>query len=315
MSKTLVAGGAGFLGSHLCDKLISEGHQVLCLDNLLTGKIENIEHLEQNKKFAFLKRNIDETTRTFHDYDNILNFASPASPKYYQRYPIKTMLTNAIGTYNLLEKARKNNAKFLLASTSEIYGDPKENPQKESYYGNVNPNGKRSMYDESKRFAEALTMSYHRKYDVDVSIARIFNTYGPRMRTDDGRALPNFMKQAIKGEDLTVYGDGTQTRSFCYVGDLIDGIYKLLKTDIEGVKPVFNIGNPDEISIKKFASEISKLVDSDSTISYPKSLPEDDPKVRKPDITKAKKYLGWEPKIDREEGLKKSLSYFKRVIE
>ncbi len=308
--KVLVTGGAGFLGSHLCEKLMIEGFNVICMDNFLTGRMENIEHLLGKPNFTFKKHDVTTYIEVKSSLDYVMHFASPASPIDYLEYPIHTLKVGALGTYNSLGLAKDKKATFLLASTSEVYGDPLVNPQNEEYWGNVNPVGPRSVYDEAKRYAEAITTAYHNKHNIDIRIVRIFNTYGPRMRINDGRALPAFMCQALKNEPITVFGDGSQTRSFCYVDDLIDGIYKLLMSDIN--YPV-NIGNPNEISILDFAKEILKLTDSKSEIIF-KELPINDPKIRRPDISKAKKLLGWEPKVSREEGLKKVLSYFRKEL-
>lgn len=311
MNKTaVVTGGAGFLGSHLCDRLINEGIKVICVDNLLTGRIENIEHLFGNDLFSFIKIDVTNFIHVPGKVDYVLHFASPASPIDYLKLPIQTLKVGSLGTHKALGLAKEKNARFLLASTSEVYGDPLIHPQTEDYWGNVNPVGPRGVYDEAKRFAEAMTMAYHRYHGVQTRIVRIFNTYGPRMRVDDGRALPAFFSQALKNEDVTVFGDGSQTRSFCYVSDLIEGIYKLLLSD--EVNPV-NIGNPEEISLKDFAEEVIQLCNSKSKIVY-KELPEDDPKVRQPDITRAKNILGWQPKVSREEGLKVTLEYFKKEV-
>jgi len=311
MNKTaVVTGGAGFLGSHLCDRLINEGIKVICVDNLLTGRIENIEHLFGNDLFSFIKIDVTNFIHVPGKVDYVLHFASPASPIDYLKLPIQTLKVGSLGTHKALGLAKEKNARFLLASTSEVYGDPLIHPQTEDYWGNVNPVGPRGVYDEAKRFAEAMTMAYHRYHGVQTRIVRIFNTYGPRMRVDDGRALPAFFSQALKNEDVTVFGDGSQTRSFCYVSDLIEGIYKLLLSD--EVNPV-NIGNPEEISLKDFAEEVIQLCNSNSKIVY-KELPEDDPKVRQPDITRAKNILGWQPKVSREEGLKITLEYFKKEV-
>lgn len=307
---SVVTGGAGFLGSHLCDKLIQNGHKVICLDNLITGSLENISHLFGNENFKFIKYDVTEFIYVEGRVDNILHFASPASPIDYLKYPIQTLKVGSLGTHKALGLAKAKKARFLLASTSEVYGDPEIHPQPETYWGNVNPIGPRGVYDEAKRFAEAMTMAYHRYHGVDTRIVRIFNTYGPRMRLDDGRVLPTFVSQALKGEDLTVFGDGSQTRSFCYVDDLIEGIFRLLNTDYH--EPV-NIGNPDEITILEFAEEILKHTNSKSKITF-KELPVDDPKVRQPDITLAKKLLGWEPKVSRSEGIKITLDYFKKKL-
>ncbi len=306
----VVTGGAGFLGSHLCDRLISEGMKVICIDNLLTGNIDNVSHLFGNDNFQFLKHDVTNYIFVPGQVDYILHFASPASPIDYLKFPIQTLKVGSLGTHKVLGLAKEKNARFLLASTSEVYGDPTIHPQSEDYWGNVNPIGLRGVYDEAKRFAEAMTMAYNRYHKVDTRIVRIFNTFGPRMRLDDGRALPAFVGQALRGEDISVFGDGSQTRSFCYVSDLVDGIFKLLMSD--EIYPV-NIGNPDEITIKEFAEEVIKLTGSKSKISY-YPLPEDDPKVRQPDITKAKSVLGWEPKVNRKEGLKITIDYFKKYF-
>ena len=311
MERTLITGGAGFLGSHLCDFFIGLGHEVICIDNLIKKEnIENITHLMGNERFKFIKYDVTEYLHVEGRLDHILHFASLASPKDYLDYPIQTLKVGSLGTHKALGLAREKKAKLLLASTSEVYGDPKEHPQSESYPGNVDPIVPRWVYDEAKRFAEAITMAYHRTHGLQTRIARIFNTYGPRMRLDDGRALPNFMVQALKGEDLTIYGNGTQTRSFCYVDDLIDGIHKLLTSD--EVEPV-NLGNPEEITILGFAEEILNLTGSKSRIVFC-PLPQNDPKVRQPDITKAKKVLGWKPKVSRQEGLRRTLEYFKEKL-
>ena len=306
----VVTGGAGFLGSHLCDRLLAEGFKVVCVDNLITGNINNISHLAGKEDFSFVKHDITNYIFIPGRIDYILHFASPASPIDYLKLPIQTLKVGSLGTHKVLGLAKEKKARMLLASTSEVYGDPNVHPQTEDYWGNVNPIGPRGVYDEAKRFAEAMTMAYHRYHGVETRIVRIFNTYGPRMRLDDGRALPEFVGQALRGEDLTVFGDGSQTRSFCYVSDLVDGIFKLLMSNESD--PV-NIGNPAEITIKQFAEEIIKLTGTKSKISY-KDLPVDDPKVRQPDITRAKNILGWEPKVDRSEGLKITLEYFKKVI-
>ncbi|MBZ0184121.1 MAG: SDR family oxidoreductase [Melioribacteraceae bacterium] len=306
----VVTGGAGFLGSHLCDKLISNGLKVVCIDNLLTGSIENIEHLFGNENFSFIKHDVTNFIHVPGKVDYVFHFASPASPIDYLKLPIQTLKVGSLGTHKVLGLAKDKNAAFLLASTSEVYGDPKIHPQTEDYWGNVNPVGPRGVYDEAKRFAEAMTMAYHRFHGVKTRIVRIFNTYGPKMRLDDGRALPAFVGQALRGEDITVFGDGSQTRSFCYVDDLIEGIYRLMMSEI--IDPV-NIGNPSEITIKQFAEEVLEITKSSSKIIY-KPLPIDDPMVRQPDITKAKKLLDWEPKIDRKEGLKITIEYFKRKL-
>lgn len=308
--RTLITGGAGFLGSNLCDYLISKDHDVICIDNLITGDTNNIAHLIGNKNFKFIKHDVTEYIYVEGDLDNIIHFASPASPRDYLEFPIQTLKVGSLGTHKALGLAKNKKAKFLLASSSEVYGDPFEHPQKEEYWGHVNPVGPRGVYDEAKRFAEAMTMAYHSYHNVDTRIARIFNTYGPRMRIDDGRALPNFFVQAIKEKNLTVFGDGTQTRSFCYVSDMTEGIYKLLTSDV--TEPI-NLGNPNEISILEFAKEIVKITGSNSEIEF-KPLPEDDPKVRQPDISKAKELLNWTPNIEREKGLKLTLGYFKEKV-
>ena len=306
----LLAGGAGFLGSHFCDFLLEKGHSVYCIDNFITGKKENIKHLLNNKKFKFKKIDITKKFSIKEKFDCVINFASIASPIFYDKYKIETLLVGSYGTYNLLELARKNKAKFLFTSTSEVYGDPIYTPQQETYWGNVNPIGKRSMYDESKRFSEALIMNYHRVYGLDTKMVRIFNTYGPRMNMNDGRVVPQFINQALNNEPITVFGKGTQTRSLCYVSDLISGIYKLLMSKEHA--PV-NIGNPHEMTVKDIAKTIIKLTNSKSKLIY-KPLPEDDPKRRRPDISKAKKILKWEPKVSLEEGLNKTILYFSKKI-
>ena len=305
----LIAGGAGFLGSHFCDLLIEKGHTVCCIDNLITGKKGNIQHLLNNKNFKFKKVDIVKNFSIKEKFDAVINFASIASPIYYNKYKIETLLVGSYGTYNLLELARKNKAKFLFTSTSEIYGNPVVSPQKETYWGNVNPIGARSMYDESKRFSEALIMNYHKVYGIDTKIVRIFNTYGPRMNINDGRVVPQFIYQALHNKHITVFGDGKQTRSLCFVSDLISGIYKLLMSK-ENL-PI-NIGSSCELTIKKIAKIIIKLTNSKSKIVY-KPLPEDDPKRRNPDITKAKQILKWQPKVSLEEGLLKTIEYFKEL--
>lgn len=311
MERTLITGGAGFLGSHLCDFFIAQGHEVICMDNLIKKEnIENIAHLMGHERFNFIKYDVTEYLHVNGKLDNILHFASLASPKDYLDYPIQTLKVGSLGTHKTLGLAKEKKARFLLASTSEVYGDPTVHPQPESYPGNVDPVVPRGVYDEAKRFAEAITMAYHRNHGISTRIARIFNTYGPRMRFDDGRALPNFMVQALKGEDITVYGNGTQTRSFCYVDDLIEGIKKLL--DSNEADPV-NLGNPEEITILDFAKEIIALTRSKSRIIFC-SLPQNDPKVRQPDITKAKTLLKWEPKVSRREGLSRTLRYFEKKL-
>jgi len=307
--RALVTGGAGFLGSHLCEALLAEGYSVVAVDNLLTGRISNIEHLRREGQFEFLQLDINRRVDCG-EVNYVFHFASPASPVDYMVHGIETLKVGALGTMRALDVARKNNAKYLLASTSECYGDPLEHPQKETYWGNVNSIGPRSVYDEAKRFAEAVTMAYYRYYGVDTRIVRIFNTYGPRMQLNDGRVIPNFMKQAFRGEDLTVYGDGTQTRSFCYVKDEVEGFLRLAQCDEHF--PV-NIGNPEEFTIVDCARRVIEITGSTSRIRYEK-LPQDDPKQRKPDITKAKTLLGWEPKIDLETGLRMSLDYFREAV-
>ena len=308
--RVLITGAAGFLGSHLCDRFIKEGHYVIAMDNLITGSMSNIEHLFPNKNFEFYFYDVTKFVHVPGKLHYILHFASPASPIDYLKIPIHTLKVGSIGTHNLLGLAKEKKSRFLIASSSEIYGDPSIHPQHEEYWGNVNPIGPRGVYDEAKRFMEALTMAYHRYHHLDTRIARIFNTFGPRMRLNDGRALPAFIGQALRGEDLTVFGDGTQTRSFCFVDDMIEGIYRLLMSDYP--YPI-NIGNPDEISLNDFANEIIKHAGVKQKIIY-MPLPEDDPKVRQPDISKAKDILGWEPKVLRSEGLRITYNYFEKVI-
>jgi len=310
MPRILITGGAGFLGSHLCDKFIGKGYDVICMDNLITGSTDNIAHLIGNEHFRFIHHDVTEYMFVDGDLDAILHFASPASPVDYLRYPIQTLKVGSLGTHKALGLAKANKARFLLGSTSEVYGDPLTHPQEESYWGNVNPVGIRGVYDEAKRFAEAMTMAYHRYHGLETRIVRIFNTYGPRMRIEDGRAIPAFMSQALRGEDLTVFGDGSQTRSVCYVDDLVEGIYRLLLSDESD--PV-NIGNPDELSMLDLAKEILEISGSKSKISY-KDLPQDDPKVRQPDITRARAILKWEPSVQRREGLIKTLDYFTQAL-
>ncbi len=309
--RILITGGAGFLGSHLSDRFLKEGYYVIVMDNLITGSLANIEHLMHRDDFEFFHGDVSNYVHIPGELDYILHFASPASPIDYLKMPIQTLKVGSLGTHNCLGLARAKKARILVASTSEIYGDPTVHPQDESYWGNVNPIGPRGVYDEAKRFQEAMTMAYHTFHKLETRIIRIFNTYGPRMRLNDGRALPAFLGQALRGEDITVFGDGSQTRSFCYVDDLVEGIYRLLLSDCE--QPV-NIGNPDEISIKEFAEEIIRLTGTDQKIVY-KPLPQDDPMQRKPDISRAKEVLGWEPKVSREEGLKITYQYFKEQIE
>lgn len=311
MKRVLITGGAGFLGSHLCDRFIKEGYHVIAMDNLITGSMKNIEHLFKLPQFEFYHQDVSKYIHVPGELDYILHFASPASPIDYLKIPIQTLKVGSLGTHHLLGLAKAKGARMLIASTSEVYGDPHVHPQNEDYWGNVNPIGPRGVYDEAKRFQEAMTMAYHTFHGLETRIIRIFNTYGPRMRLDDGRALPAFIGQAIKGEDLTVFGDGSQTRSFCYVDDLIEGIYRLLLSDY--AYPV-NIGNPDEITIKEFAEEIIKLTGTKQKIVY-KPLPKDDPKQRRPDITRAKELLGWEPKVSRAEGLRITYDFFKNTLE
>jgi len=306
MPATLVTGGAGFLGSHLCEYLLNKGHQVIAMDNLVTGTIANIEHL-QGEDFKFIKHDVTEYLYIAGDIDYVLHFASPASPLDYMQLPIQTLKVGALGTHKALGLSLAKKATFLLASTSEVYGDPKINPQSEQYWGNVNPVGPRGVYDEAKRFAEAITMAYNRFHGVNTKIVRIFNTYGPRMRPNDGRAIPTFIPQALKNEPITIFGDGSQTRSFCYVSDLVEGIYRLLMSDT--YEPV-NIGNPREMTIKEMAEMVLKVTGSSSKLVY-EQLPVDDPKVRQPDISRASELLGWEPRVDLEHGLKKTVDWFK----
>jgi dTDP-glucose 4,6-dehydratase len=309
--RVLITGAAGFLGSHLCDRFMAEGCYVVGMDNLITGSLQNIEHLFKEERFEFYHHDISKFVFVPGNIDYILHFASPASPIDYLKIPIQTLKVGSLGTHNLLGLARVKGARMLIASTSEVYGDPTIHPQTEDYWGNVNPIGPRGVYDEAKRFQEAITMAYHTFHGVETRIVRIFNTYGPRMRLNDGRALPAFMGQALRGEDITVFGDGSQTRSFCYVDDLIEGIYRLLMSDY--AYPV-NVGNPDEISIRDFAEEIIKLTGTDQKIVY-KPLPQDDPKQRQPDITKAREILNWEPRVPRSEGMKHTWDYFKALPE
>ena len=308
--RTLITGGAGFIGSHLCDYFIEKGHEVLCIDNLLTGSPDNISHLIGNNRFRFIKHNVSDYIYVDGRIDNVLHFASPASPFDYLNYPIQTLKVGSLGTLNSLGLAKAKGARFLLASTSETYGDPQVHPQREDYWGHVNPVGPRGVYDEAKRFAEAMTMAYHRYHNMDTKIVRIFNTYGPKMRIKDGRALPNFMCQAIRGEDITVYGNGSQTRSFCFISDLVEGIYRLL---ISGENNPVNIGNPEEITILQLAEMILSLTNSKSKIVF-NELPVDDPKVRQPDISKAMSLLHWEPRVSRDIGLQKTLKYFQDTL-
>lgn len=308
--RVLITGAAGFLGSHLCDKFVQEGYRVIGMDNLLTGSMSNIEHLFPLPEFSFYHCDVSKFIHVPGELDYILHFASPASPIDYLRMPIQTLKVGSLGTHNCLGLAKAKNARILVASTSEVYGDPLVHPQNEDYWGHVNPVGPRGVYDEAKRFQEAITMAYHTYHQLETRIVRIFNTYGPRMRLNDGRALPAFISQALTGQDITVFGDGSQTRSFCYVDDLVDGIHRLLLSDYSG--PV-NVGNPDEISILDFAKEIVDLTDSGSKVVF-KDLPKDDPKQRQPDITRAREILGWEPKVSRSEGLARTLEYFKSEL-
>jgi dTDP-glucose 4,6-dehydratase len=309
MKKVLITGAAGFLGSHLCDRFIREGFHVIGMDNFITGDKKNIAHLAENPNFEFIEHDVTEFIKIEGDLHYVLHFASPASPIDYLKIPIQTLKVGSLGTHNLLGLAKAKNARLLIASTSEVYGDPLVHPQTESYYGNVNTIGPRGVYDEAKRFQESITMAYHRFHGLETRIVRIFNTYGPRMRLNDGRVIPAFMGQALRGEDLTVFGDGMQTRSFCYVDDQVEGIFRLMFSDY--TNPV-NIGNPNEITIKDFAEEIIKLTNTSQKVIY-KELPVDDPLQRQPDITLAKKLLGWQPKVEREEGMLKTFNYFKSL--
>lgn len=308
--RLIITGGAGFIGSHLCERFLAEGHEVLCLDNFITGTRQNVEPFMKSPRFTFVEHNVSEPFFLFGPVDAVLHFASPASPVDYLKYPIQTLKVGSLGTHHTLGLAKAKGARYLLASTSEVYGDPDVHPQREDYWGNVNPVGIRGVYDEAKRFSEAMTMAYRRSHGLNTHIARIFNTYGPRMRLDDGRALPNFMGQALRGEPITVYGDGSQTRSFCYVDDLVEGLVRLLLSDYR--EPV-NLGNPSEVTILEFAKEIQALAGSKCEILF-KPLPEDDPRIRRPDISVATRVLGWKPKIGRAEGLKRTLEYFRGVM-
>ncbi len=308
--RVVITGGAGFIGSHLADRFLAEGYEVVVLDNLLTGSTDNIAHLAGNPKFKFIYHDVTNYIFLEGDVDAILHFASPASPVDYSNLPIQTLKVGALGTHKALGLAKAKGARFLLASTSEVYGDPLVHPQPETYWGNVNPIGPRGVYDEAKRFAEAMTMAYHRYHGVDTRIVRIFNTFGPRMRINDGRVIPNFISQALEGKPLTVYGDGSQTRSFCYVSDLVEGIFRLLHSD--EVEPV-NLGNPREMSILEFAGLINEMTGNDAGIVF-EPLPENDPRRRQPDITKAKRILGWEPQVSLEEGLRRTIEYFRQRL-
>jgi dTDP-glucose 4,6-dehydratase len=307
--RIVIAGAAGFVGSHMCDRLLDEGHTVVAIDNFITGSPRNLAHLENHRSFQFREQDITQPMTLDGPADAVINMASPASPKDYLEHPIETLDVGSIGTRNMLELARAHGARFLLTSTSECYGDPLVHPQVETYWGNVNPVGPRSCYDESKRFAEALTMAYHRKHGLRTNIARIFNTYGPRMKLNDGRVVPAFLDQALRGQPMTVFGSGSQTRSFCYVSDLVDGLYRLMLSDER--YPV-NLGNPQEMTIREFAEQIRKLTGTKSELVF-EPLPEDDPKQRKPDISKAKRLLGWEPRVPLEQGLKHTVEYFRNL--
>jgi dTDP-glucose 4,6-dehydratase len=308
--RVLITGAAGFLGSHLSDRFLKDGHSVVALDNLITGSPDNIAHLAGNDRFQFIRHNISEFTYVAGELDGVLHFASPASPIDYLEKPIQTLKVGSLGTHKTLGLAKDRQARYLLASTSEVYGDPLIHPQKEDYWGNVNPVGPRGVYDEAKRFAEAMTMAYHRFHGVETRIVRIFNTYGERMRINDGRVVPAFICQALRDEPLTVFGDGSQTRSFCYVSDLVEGIYRLLMSD--ETSPV-NIGNPAEMTVLQFAETIKRLTGTRAPIEF-RPLPEDDPKIRRPDITKARKLLGWEPRVPLDQGLQRTIDYFRRVV-
>jgi dTDP-glucose 4,6-dehydratase len=307
MSRTVITGGAGFIGSHLVDEFLRLGHEVICLDNLVTGREQNIGHLRDHPRFRFERQDVTEPIAIDGPVDIVCHFASPASPRDYLAFPIQTLKVGALGTHKALGLAKAKRARFLIASTSEVYGDPRVHPQPESYWGNVNPVGPRAVYDEAKRFAEAITMAYHRTHGVDTRIVRIFNTYGPRMRADDGRALPNFISQALRGEPITIYGDGSQTRSFCYVSDLVNGLCRLIESDLH--EPV-NIGNDEEITIRGIAEEVIRLTGSRSGLRFV-GLPQDDPRVRKPDLRRARERLGWSPTVSRSEGLRKTIDYFR----
>ena len=310
MTTSVVTGGAGFLGSHLCDRLLAEGHRVVCVDNLVTGKRANLAHLLGRDDFRFIEHDVSRPLYLDEPVHNVLHFASPASPIDYLELPIQTLKVGSLGTHNMLGLAKEKGARFLLASTSEVYGDPLVHPQPEDYWGNVNPVGPRGVYDEAKRFAEAMTMAYHRVHGLEVRIVRIFNTFGPRMRPRDGRVVPAFIQQALQGEPLSIFGDGGQTRSFCYVSDLIEGIWRLLRSDVR--QPV-NVGNPREMTIREFAEAILRLTGSSSALSF-HPLPEDDPKVRQPDISRARSVLGWEPRVSLEDGLAATIEYFRELL-
>lgn len=310
MTTSLVTGGAGFLGSHLCDRLLAESHRVICVDNLLTGNRRNIAHLLDRDDFTFLKHDVTKPLVVDGPVDNVLHFASPASPIDYLELPIQTLKVGSLGTHNMLGLAKEKKARYLLASTSEVYGDPLVHPQPESYWGNVNPVGPRGVYDEAKRFSEAMVMAYHRVHGIETRIVRIFNTYGPRMRPRDGRVVPAFIDQALHGKPLTVFGDGSQTRSFCYVDDLVEGIWRLLNSDAQG--PI-NIGNPHEMSVLEFAETVTRMINPENQVCF-KPLPVDDPKTRQPDITTARRELGWEPKVALEEGLVSTIAYFRQLL-
>lgn len=310
LRRVVITGGAGFLGSHLCDRFVAEGYEVVCIDNLLTGSVDNIAHLLGHRRFRFVHYDVTNYLYVEGELFAVLHFASPASPKDYQMHPIHTLKVGSLGTHKALGLAKAKGARFLLASTSEVYGDPLVHPQPEEYWGNVNPIGVRGVYDEAKRFAEAMTMAYHRYHGLQTRIARIFNTYGPRMRMDDGRAIPTFIVQALRGEPLTVYGDGRQTRSVCYVDDMVEGLYRLLLSEV--IEPV-NLGNPDEVSVLQLAEEIRQLVGANSPIVF-EPLPQDDPRVRRPDIRRAQELLGWEPTVERREGLRRTIADFRKRL-
>ena len=312
IARAIITGGAGFLGSHLGDRLLNEGYEVIAVDNLVTGNLRNIKHHRESDAFSFVHHDIITPFDVDGNVDIVLHFASPASPVDYLALPLETLMVGSYGTHNALELARRKGARFLLASTSEVYGDPEVHPQTEAYWGNVNPNGTRSVYDEAKRYAEAVTCAYRRKFDMDAKIVRIFNTYGPRMRLNDGRVVPAFISQALRGEPLTIFGDGSQTRSFCYVDDLIDGIYRLAVSSLSG--PI-NIGDPShELTMRRFADEILKVTGSDSTLTFVDYPTEDDPRQRRPDITRARTLLGWEPRVDLEDGLRSTVDYFRKCL-